>query len=147
MSTSPRFDHVGISVAELDRATAFFADLGLEVTGRTTVEGEFIETVTGVPGSRSEIVALSVPGGDTWIELAQFLSPDPEPGLPNALATTLGIRTVALEVADLRGVLERLAAQGYLPVGGVGEYEGAWSMAHVRGPEGIVVALAQRLGT
>ena len=99
MSSSIRFDHVGITVADLDRAVAFFVALGLEIEGRTFVEGEFSDTVTGIPNSRSEIAML------------------------------------------------RLAADGYPLIGGIGEYEGIWKMAYIRGPEGITVALAERTST
>ena len=140
------FDHVGITMADLDAATAFFVGLGLEVEGRTFVEGEFIDTVCGIPDSRTEIVMLRPPGGGTAVELSRFIRPDSEPGSPNAMANELGLRSVAFEVDDLRAVVDRLAADGYGLVGGVGEYENTWLMAYVRGPDGIIVALAERLG-
>ena len=138
------FDHVGITVADLDAAAAFFVGLGLEVEGRTFVEGEFIDTVCGIPDSRTEIVMLRPPGGGTAVELSSFIRPDHEPGSPTAMANELGLRSVAFEVDDLRAVVDRLAADGYGLVGGVGQYENAWLMAYVRGPEGIIVALAER---
>ena len=140
------FDHVGITVADLDAATAFFVGLGLEVEGRTFVEGEFIDTVCGIPDSRTEIVMLRPPGGGTAVELSSFIRPDHDPGSPTAMANELGLRSVAFEVDDLRAAVDRLAADGYGLVGGVGQYENAWLMAYVRGPEGIIVALAERLG-
>lgn len=140
------FDHVGITVADLDRAVAFFEALGLEVEGRAAVEGEFIDTVCGIPGSSTDIVMLVVPGGGTKVELSSFRRPAHVPGNPEAMANELGLRSVAFEVDDLAGLLDRLAADGYGLVGGVGEYEGVWRMAYVRGPEGITVALAERLG-
>src|SRR5436305_2433803 len=78
------FDHVGITVADLDVATAFFVGLGLEVEGRTFVEGEFIDTVCGIPDSRTEIVMLRPPGGGTAVELSSFIRPDHGPGSPTA---------------------------------------------------------------
>jgi catechol 2,3-dioxygenase-like lactoylglutathione lyase family enzyme len=141
-----RFDHVGITVADLDAATAFFIGLGLEVEGRTFVEGVFIDTVTAIPDSRSEIVMLRPPDGGTGLELARFVRPDHEPGSPDAMANELGLRNVGFEVDDLHAILDRLAADGYGLVGGIGEYEDIWRMAHVRGPEGIVVSLSQRIG-
>ena len=146
MAGIKQFDHVGITVADLDAATEFFVGLGLEVEGRTSVEGDFIDTVTGIPGSRSEIVMLRPPGGGTAIELGRFLTPDHTPGSPDAMATELGIRNVCFEVEDLRGAVDRAAAAGYGLVGGIGQYEDVWLMAYVRGPEGIVVSLAERLG-
>jgi catechol 2,3-dioxygenase-like lactoylglutathione lyase family enzyme len=110
------------------------------------VEGEFIDTVIGIPNARSEIVMLRPPGGGTGLEVARFVRPDHEPGSPNAMANELGLRNVGLEVDDLQAVLDRLATDGYELVGGVGEYQHVWRQAHVRGPEGIVVSLAQRIG-
>jgi catechol 2,3-dioxygenase-like lactoylglutathione lyase family enzyme len=140
------FDHVGITVADLDAATAFFVGLGLEVEGRTFVEGEFIDTVCGIPDSRTEIVMLRPPGGGTAVELSSFIRPDHDPGSPTAMANELGLRSVAFEIDDLRAAVDRLAADGYGLVGGVGQYENTWLMAYVRGPDGIIVALAERLG-
>src|SRR5689334_3252296 len=130
-----RFDHIGITVADLDAATEFFVGLGLEIEGRMPIEGEFVDTVIGIPGSRSEIVMLRPPGGGTGLELSSFTEPDHEPGSPDAMANELGLRNVSFEVDDLQGVLDRLAADGYGLVGGVGQYEDVWRMAYVRGPE------------
>src|SRR5215203_2707336 len=115
-----RFDHVGLTVADLDVVTAFFVALGLEVEGRTFVEGEFLDTVCGIPDSL--------------------------PGSPAAMANELGLRNVAFEVNDLQAAVDWAATEGYGLVGGIGEYEGAWRMAYVRGPEGIIVSLAERIG-
>jgi catechol 2,3-dioxygenase-like lactoylglutathione lyase family enzyme len=141
-----RFDHIGITVEDLDAVTAFFVGLGCEVEGRTTVEGEFIDTVIGIPNARSEIVMLRPPGGGTGLELASFIRPHHDPGSPDAMATELGLRNLGFEVDDLQAIVDRLAAAGYGLVGGIGEYEGTYRMAHVRGPEGIVVSLSQRIG-
>jgi catechol 2,3-dioxygenase-like lactoylglutathione lyase family enzyme len=141
-----RFDHVGITVADLEAVTAFFVGLGLEVEGRTVVEGEFVDTVTGIPNSRSQIVMLRPPGGGTLLELSSFDRPDHEPGSPAAMANELGLRNVAFEVDDVQAAVDDLAADGYALVGGVGEYENTWRMAYVRGPEGIIVSLAARIG-
>ncbi|MDQ1462695.1 MAG: hypothetical protein QOI08_4179 [Actinomycetota bacterium] len=140
------FDHVGVTVADLDAATAFFVGLGLEVEGRTFVEGDFIDTVCGIPDSRTEIVMLRPPGGGTALELSSFVRPDHDSGSPTAMANELGLRSVAFEIDDLQAEVDRLAADGYGLVGGVGQYENSWLMAYVRGPEGIIVALAERLG-
>ena len=147
MSPIRRFDHVGITVKNLDAVTAFFVGLGFEVEGRMLMEGEFVDTVIGMPNSLSEIVMLRPPGGGTGLELSSFIRPNHEPGSPNAMSNELGLRNVAFEVDDLQAILDRLAADGYHLVGGVGQYEGIWRMAYVRGPEGIIVALAQRIDT
>ena len=146
MSPIRHFDHVGITVRDLDTVTAFFVGLGFETEGRTVLEGEFLDTVIGIPNSRTEIVMLRPPGGGTGLELSSFIRPEPEPGSPNAMSNELGLRNVCFEVNDLQAVLDRLAADGYGLVGGVGQYEGIWRMASVRGPEGFIVNLAQRTG-
>jgi catechol 2,3-dioxygenase-like lactoylglutathione lyase family enzyme len=145
MSRIKNFDHVGITVADLDAATAFFVGLGFEIEGRMAMEGEFVDTVIGIPSSRSEIVMLRPPGGGTGLELSSFTQPNHEPGSPNAMSTELGLRNVMFEVDELDAILDRLAAAGYGLVGGIGQYEHIWRMAYVRGPEGIIVALAQRI--
>jgi catechol 2,3-dioxygenase-like lactoylglutathione lyase family enzyme len=80
------------------------------------------------------------------VELSSFVRPDPVPGSPGAPANELGLRSVAFEVDDLQAAVEQVSSDGYGLVGGIGEYEGAWRMAYVRGPEGIIVSLAQRIG-
>jgi catechol 2,3-dioxygenase-like lactoylglutathione lyase family enzyme len=145
MSRITRFDHVGITVTDLESVTAFFADLGLVVEGRTFVEGEFIDTVIGIPDSRTEIVVLRPPDGGAGVELASLVRPDHEPGSPTAMANKLGLRSICFVVDDLQAAVEGLAATGYGLVGGIGQHENTWRMAHVRGPEGIVVALTERI--
>jgi catechol 2,3-dioxygenase-like lactoylglutathione lyase family enzyme len=146
MAHLKRLDHIGITVRDLDHVTEFFVGLGLQVEGRTFVEGDFIDTVIGIPGSRTEIVMLNTPGGGSSIELSSFVRPDPLPLSPAAMANEPGLRSVAFEVEDLTGLVDRLVTDGYGLVGGIGEYEGIWRMAYVRGPEGILVALAERIG-
>lgn len=141
-----RFDHVGITVADLDTVTAFFESLGLETEGRMFVEGEFLDTVIGMTGARTEIVMLRSPDGGTALELSSFVRPEHLPGSPAAPANELGLRNVAFEVDDLQTIVDRLTAEGYQLVGGIGRYESLWRMAYVRGPEGIIVSLAERIG-
>ena len=121
MARITHFDHVGITVADLD-------------------------TVCGIPNSRTEVAMLRLPDGGTTVELSTFLRPDLQQGSPNAMSTEVGIRNIAFEVEDLGELVERLAADGYSLVGGIGEWENTWRMTYVRGPEGIIVALAERLG-
>jgi catechol 2,3-dioxygenase-like lactoylglutathione lyase family enzyme len=147
MSHIRRFDHVGLTVADLDLVTGFFVALGLEVEGRAFLEGEFLDTVCGIPDSRTEIVMLKPPGGEgSRLELARFVRPDSVPGSPAAMANELGLRNVSFEVNDLQAAVDWAAGQGYGLVGGIGEWEGVWRMAYIRGPEGIVVSLAERIG-
>lgn len=146
MTRIKRFDHVGVTVADLDLVTAFFVGLGLEVEGRMAVEGDFLDTVIGMHGASTEIVMLRPPGGGTAIELSSFVRPDHEPGSPAAMANELGLRNVCFEVDDLEATLSVLEADGYGLVGGVGRHEDVWLMAYVRGPEGIIVSLAEHIG-
>ncbi len=145
MPSIRRLDHVGITVADLDTVSAFFVELGLEIEGRMFLEGEFLDTVIGIPDSRTEMVMLRPPDGGAGLELARFIRPNHEPGSPAAMATELGLRSVAFEVDDLQAIIERLEKDGYGLVGGIGEYERVWRMASVRGPEGIIVSLAERI--
>jgi catechol 2,3-dioxygenase-like lactoylglutathione lyase family enzyme len=146
MSLVRCFDHVSITVADLDRATAFFVRLGLEVEGTGSVEGEFVETVCRIPGAHCEIAMLRPPDGGSRLELASVITPDHVPGTPTAMPNELGLRNVSFEVDDLQTALDRLAEDSYGLVGGVGQYENVWRMAYVRGPDGIIVSLAERIG-
>ena len=141
-----RFDHIGITVADLDAVTAFFVALGLEVEGTGSVEGEFVEAVCGIPGARCEIAMLRPPGGGPGLELSSFVRPDHVSGSPAAMANELGLRNVCFEVEDLQAAVDAVTADGYALVGGIGEHENTWRMAYVRGPEGILVSLAERIG-
>ncbi|WP_035917680.1 VOC family protein [Knoellia sinensis] len=140
-----QFDHVGITVADIDAAAAFFELLGFETEGRAFLEGEFVDAVIGIPNSRSEVLTLRLPGGGTKLELSSFVRPE-HTRSPDAVSTEVGLRNICFEVEGLRDILDQLAEAGYGLVGDVGEMEGAWLMTYVRGPEGIIVALAERLG-
>ncbi len=140
-----RFDHIGITVADLDSVTAFFVGLGLEVEGTGSVQGEFVETVCAIPGAHCEIAVLRPPDGGSRLELSSFLTPDHLPGSPQAMANELGLRNVSFEVGDLQAAVDAVAADGYGLIGGIGEYENSVRMAYVRGPEGIIVSLFQQI--
>ncbi|MBV9592618.1 MAG: VOC family protein [Actinobacteria bacterium] len=146
MAAVRRFDHVGITVANLDDVTDFFVGLGFEVDGRTFIEGDFLDTVIGMSNARTEIVMLRPPDGGVALELSSFIRPAHEPGSPTAMANELGLRNIAFEVDDLSALVTRLTADGHQLVGGIGEYERMWRMAYIRGPEGIIVSLAERVG-
>ena len=141
-----RFDHIGITVADLATVTAFFVGLGLEVEGTGSVDGEFVETVCGIPGAHCEIAMLRPPDGGSRLELASFVTPDHLPGSPTAMANELCLRNVSFEVGNLEAVVDELAVDGYGLVGGIGEYEDSVRMAYVRGPEGIIVSLFEQIG-
>jgi catechol 2,3-dioxygenase-like lactoylglutathione lyase family enzyme len=147
MSPIRRFDHVGITVRDLDTVTAFFVELGFQTEGRTVLEGDFLDTVIGMQNARTEIVMLRLPDGGTGLELSCFIRPNHEPGTPNPMHNELGLRNVTFEVDDLQTIIDRLATDGYQLVGGVGQYEGSWRMASVRGPDGIIVNLAEQVDT
>ena len=146
MAHVQRFDHIGITVADLDSATAFFVGLGLELEGTGSVQGDFVETVCGIPGAHCEIAMLRPPNGGSRLELASFVAPDHVPGSPNAMPHELGLRNVSFEVGDLEAAVDAVAADGYGLVGGIGEYEDSVRMAYVRGPEGIIVSLFEQIG-
>lgn len=144
MTHIKRFDHTGITVADLDSATAFFVTLGLEVEGTGSVQGEFVETVCGIPGANCNIVMLRSPDG-IRLELSSFVAPDNVASATDTLANEVGLRNVSFEVGDLQAAVDIVASDGYGLVAGIGEHEGTVRMAYVRGPEGIVVSLFEVL--
>jgi catechol 2,3-dioxygenase-like lactoylglutathione lyase family enzyme len=135
--------HVGIVVDDLAAATAFFVSLGLELEGGASVEGTPVDRVVGLEGVRSEIAMLATPDGAARIELSKFHSPPGPDGDGAAASNTPGIRHVTFEVDDLDAVLARLDVQ---LVGEVVNYEDTYRLCYVRGPEGIIIELGQRLG-
>ena len=143
MTHIKRFDHAGITVADLDAATAFFTTLGLEVEGTGSVQGEFVETVCAIPGAQCDIVMLRSPDG-IRLELSSFVTPD-NIASSEELANVVGLRNVSFEVNDLQAAVDAVGSLGYGLVGGIGDHEGMVRMAYVRGPEGIVVSLFEYL--
>lgn len=141
-----RMDNVLIVVEDLETAIAFFVELGMEVEGRANLEGPWVDRVIGVDGARSETVMLRTPDGHGRVELSRFLAPtsirrEPEPAPVN----TLGIGRIMFAVDDVDDVLDRLRTRGAELVGEVVRYENAYRLCYVRGPEGIVIGLAQPL--
>lgn len=145
MTQLPRLDHVNITVADLDATTAFFAGLGLELDARMTIEGAFLDTVVGLEDALTETVWLRPPGGGGALEVSRYDRPDHVATDPDLPPQAVGLRAVCLEITDLRATVERLVSEGHELVGDVGEHEGTWLMAYVRGPEGIIVSLTERL--
>lgn len=144
--TVHRMDNVLIVVEDLDAVIAFFVELGLELEGRMPVEGRWVESVIGIDDVRQEVAMLSVPGGGGRIELAMFHAPTAISGDPvDAPANTLGIRRVMFAVDDIDELVARLRAQGAELVGEIVRYEDVYRLCYVRGPEGIVVGLAEQL--
>jgi catechol 2,3-dioxygenase-like lactoylglutathione lyase family enzyme len=139
-------DNVLIVVDDLTPAIAFFAELGLELEGQTTVEGPSVDRLVGLDGVRSDIAAMRTPDGHGRIELDQFHTPAAVNGVPeDAPVNTLGIRRIMFAVDDIDDVLARLRTHGAELIGEVVQYEQSYRLAYVRGPEGIVVALAEQL--
>jgi catechol 2,3-dioxygenase-like lactoylglutathione lyase family enzyme len=139
-------DHVGIVVDDLAAATAFFVELGLELQGATPVEGEWVDRVVGLEGVRAEVAMMETPDGHGRVELAKFHSPPGEGGDRHAPANAPGIRHVTFAVDDIDAVVAGLRAHGAELVGEVGRYKDIYRLCYVRGPEGIIVELAERIG-
>ncbi len=141
-----RMDNVLIVVDDLEAAIAFFADLGLELEGETTVEGQWVDRVVGLDGVRSDVAMMRTPDGHGRLELDKFHTPTPVRSEPvDAPVNTLGIRRIMFAVDDIEAVLARLRTHGAELVGEVAQYEDQYLLCYVRGPEGIIVALAQQL--
>jgi catechol 2,3-dioxygenase-like lactoylglutathione lyase family enzyme len=140
-----RMDNVGIVVNDLEAVIAFFVELGLEVEGETTVEGRWVDRIVGLDGVRSDIAMLRTPDGHSRLELSKFHTPPAATAEPNAPVNTLGIRRIMFAVEDIEDVLARLQAHGAALVGEVVQYEDSYRLCYVRGPEGIIVALAEPL--
>lgn len=143
--TIQRMDNVGIVVDDLEAATAFFFELGLELEGEATVEGRWVDRIVGLDGVRNDIAMLQTPDGHSRLELIKFHTPPATTAEPNAPVNTLGIRRIMFAVDDIEDVLTRLRAHGAELVGEVVEYEDAYRLCYIRGPEGIIVALAEQL--
>ena len=140
-----RMDNVGIVVDDLKTATAFFVELGLELEGEATVEGQWVDRVVGLDGVRSDIAMLRTPDGHSRLELSKFHTPLAATAEPNAPVNTLGIGRIMFAVDDIEDVLARLQAHGAELVGEVVQYEDEYRLCYLRGPEGIIVALAEPL--
>jgi len=142
--TIQRMDHVGVVVDDLAAATAFFVELGLELEGEASVEGEWVDRVVGLEGIRADIAMLKTTDGHGRPELSTFHDPPSLSGEGPAPPNTTGLRHVSFEVDDLDAALARVRAHGAELVGEV-ESGGGYRLCYVRGPEGIIVELAERL--
>ncbi|MFB4303697.1 VOC family protein [Actinomadura sp. NTSP31] len=140
-------DHVSIVVADLEAAVAFFTELGMELEGRAPIEGREAERVNGFDGLRAEIAMMRTPDGGGKLELTKFHSPaaisaEPDPAPSN----TLGIRSIMFEVDDIEDTVARLRPHGAELVGEIVRYEDVYLLCYVRGPQDVIVALAEKLG-
>jgi catechol 2,3-dioxygenase-like lactoylglutathione lyase family enzyme len=144
--TLQRMDNVLIIVEDLDAVIAFFVELGMELEGRTPVEGRWVEKVIGINDVRQDVAMLRTPDGHGRIELAMFHTPTAISGVPiDAPANTLGLRRVMFAVDDIDDVVARLRTHGAELVGELAQYEDLYRLCYLRGPEGILVGLAEQL--
>ncbi len=144
--TVKRLDNVGIVVEDLDAAIAFFTELGLELEGRAPIEGDWAGDVTGLPGQRVEIAMMRTPDGHGRLELCRYLAPPVVADHRRAPVNALGYLRVMFAVEDLDDTLARLRKHGAELVEKVVRYEDAYRLCYIRGPEGILIGLAQELG-
>jgi catechol 2,3-dioxygenase-like lactoylglutathione lyase family enzyme len=144
--TIQRMDHVGVVVEDLADAVAFFVELGLELQGEAPVEGDWVDRVVGLEGVRAQIVMLQTPDGHGRLELTKFHTPSTDGGYQRVPANASGIRHVAFVVDDIDDVLTRLQARGAELVGELERYRDRYRLCYLRGPEGIIVELAERIG-
>lgn len=145
--TIDRLDNVGIVVEDLDVAIAFFTELGMELEGRVPIEAPWADRVVGLDGMRSEIATMRVPDGPGRVELVRYHAPVPiDAGLRNAPPNTLGLHRVMFAVDDVDDTVRRLREHGAELLGDVAQFEDAYRLCYLRGPDGIIVGIAEQLG-
>lgn len=143
--TIRKLDHVGIIVNDLDAATEFFLDLGLEKQGSMSAQSETVDNIIGLENAHTDVVFVRTPDGAGALELIKFHSHPDDQGPQNAPANRLGLRHIAFAVEDLNGIVAKLRGKGYDLVGKVQDYENVFRLCYVRGPEGLIVELAEPL--
>jgi len=144
--TLQRMDNVLIVVEDLEAAKAFFAELGMELEGQTQVEGPFVDGTVGLSGVRADIAMMRAPDGHGRVELSKFHTPPAVRAEPeNAPANALGIRRIMFAVDDIDDVVARLRSHGGELVGEIVQYEDSYRLCFLRGPEGIIIGLAEQL--
>ena len=145
--TIQRMDHVSVVVDDLEAAIAFFVELGMELEGKAPIEGPSVDRLNGLDGVRVDIAMMRTPDGHGRLELTKFHSPTVVRAEPeNALGNTLGLRSIMFAVDDVDATVAGLRARGAQLVGEVEQYQDSYRLCYVRGPEGIIVALAEQLG-
>ncbi|MEK4231390.1 VOC family protein [Solibacillus sp. FSL H8-0538] len=140
-----RIDHVGVIVNDLSAAKEFFLDFGLEVKGEWEMEGELMGYAVGLNDVKVACVGLGMPDGQTWIELIKFYSPSDEKDIQQTFANTLGIRHIAFTVEDIEAVVAKLKKKGTEIFSEIQQYEESYKLCYVRGPEGIILELAEEI--
>jgi catechol 2,3-dioxygenase-like lactoylglutathione lyase family enzyme len=144
--TLQRMDNVLIVVEDLEAATAFFTELGMELEGETTVQGPWVDQTVGLDGVRADIAMLRTPDGHGRVELSRFRTPPAVRAEPeDAPSNALGLRRIMFAVDDVDDVVDRLRGHGAELVGEIAQYEDLYRLCFVRGPEGIVIGLAEQL--
>ena len=141
-----RLEHVAVVVDDLAAAVAFFAELGLDLEGEATLEGDAVDRLGGLDGVRSDIAVMRTPDGHGRLELIKYHTPPSRGGDPGAAPNTLGIRHVLFSVEGIEDILDRLRPHGAELVGELVRYENSYRLCYVRGPEGIIVELAEQIG-
>jgi catechol 2,3-dioxygenase-like lactoylglutathione lyase family enzyme len=141
-----RMEHVGIVVEDLEAAIEFFVELGLELQGQGQVEGRSVDRIVGLEGVRADLAIVQTPDGQGRLELTKFHSPPTQGGNRDAPANAPGIRHVLFAVEDIDAVVAGLRARGSELVGELVRYEDSYRLCYVRGPEGIIVELAEKIG-
>jgi catechol 2,3-dioxygenase-like lactoylglutathione lyase family enzyme len=142
-----RMDNVGIVFEDLDGAVAFFAELGLSLEGKQVVEGSWVDGVIGIDGARVEIAMLRTPDGHSRLELSRFIRPKANKNpAANAPVNTLGYLRVMFAVDDLDDTVARLQARGARLIDRIEQYEDKYRLCYIRGPEDILIGLAEQLG-
>lgn len=144
--TLVRMDNVGIVVESLDAAIAFFSELGMTLEGRATIAGEWAGRVTGLGNQRVEIAMMVTPDGYSRLEISRFHTPPPVADHRNAPVNALGYLRVMFTVDDIDETLARLRERGAQLVGDVVQYEDSYRLCYIRGPEGLLIGLAEQLG-
>ncbi|HWO16253.1 MAG TPA: VOC family protein [Solirubrobacterales bacterium] len=144
--TVQRMDHVGIVVDDLAAATEFFAALGLELQGEGSVEGRWADRIVGLDGVRTDLAMMQTPDGNARVELIKFHSPPSQSGAADAPANARGIRHISFVVEDIDAVVAGLRARGAELVGELESYEDIYRLCYIRGPEGIIIELAEPIG-
>ena len=143
--TIQRMDHVGVVVDDLEAAKAFFVDLGMELEGKAPIEGRWVDSVNALDGVRVDLAMMRTPDGHGRLELTKFHTPTAISAEPENAPNSLGLRSVMFAVDDVDATVAGLRAHGAELVGEVVQYQDSYRLCYVRGPEGIIVALAEQL--
>lgn len=138
-------NHIGINVEDLEAAKQFFIDLGFTVAGEARNEGKLLDEVTGLKGARTDLVMLTAPDGEMNLEVIKYHQPTDPEGIRPHEPYAHGLGHIAFEVEGLDGIVDELQEKGHKLMGSVQNFENIWKLCYVRGPEGVIVELAERL--